>query len=87
MMWQDWLFFLGSIGLGAALWPSIRSDQKPAAWTSFYMAAILGAFIVAFASLHLWLTVVGETICTIGWAVLWVQKVWPSRLDAYGRKS
>ena len=75
MSWQDWTLFLGSIGLGLSLLPSIRSNQKPSAWTSFYMAAILGVFIVVFATLRLWMTVVGETACTLGWLVLLVQKV------------
>jgi len=75
MCWQDGLFLLGSIILGASLWPSIRGPNKPDVRTSLVQTAILASYGVAYLTLHLWGAAVGIAVNTLGWTVLLVQRI------------
>ena len=74
-MWQDWLFLVGGFVFAAFLVPSIRSEAKPAIHTSLWTAAVLTLYVVAFASLGLWLSALGVVASASAWWVLFYQRV------------
>lgn len=68
MTWQDWLLGTGGFFFTAALWPIIRNRaERVPARTSVSTAVILSAYVVAEASLGLWLGATGGIILAAGW--------------------
>jgi hypothetical protein len=73
MKWQDKVFSVGEIVFLIGLIPSLLSDHKPAALTSFMTAAMLYSFLLVYASYKLWVTfVLGALTATI-WLALGIQ--------------
>lgn len=56
MKWQDKVFSVGEIVFLTGLIPSLLSDYKPAALTSFATAIMLYAFMTVHYSYKLWVT-------------------------------
>lgn len=56
MIWQDWVFGIGTIIFAIALLPSVFGKEKPAISTSVPTGAILMFFAFTQASLSLWFT-------------------------------
>ena len=72
MEWQDAIFAVGGFFLAATVFPTLRSDDKPAWPTSISLAVILAVYAVLFATLDLALGAVGAGLQSIlwGWVVL-----------------
>lgn len=68
MKWQDKVFALGEVVFLTGLIPSLLTNNKPAALTSFATAAMLYAFLFVHASYGLWVTF---TLCIIT-ATIWL---------------
>lgn len=73
MKWQDKVFAIGEIVFLVGLIPSLLSDHKPAALTSFTTAAMLYSFLAVYASYGLWVTFVLGAITASIWAALGFQ--------------
>lgn len=65
--WQDWVFSAGEVVFLISLFPSLLSDQKPAAVTSIATGITLCTFLFVHASYRLWMTFV----LTLATAILW----------------
>jgi hypothetical protein len=74
MPWQDWVLAVGSFIFAVALYPSIKSPDKPALSTSASTAAVLGVFAVTYVTLSLWMAAFTVTLTGIMWTILAVQK-------------
>ena len=74
-MWQDYVFSIGLIVFNIALIPAIRSKTKPPLGTSVPTALIQCIFVVAFASLEMWLSVAGTIVLALLWSTLAAQKL------------
>ena len=79
MPWQDWVLTIGNIILGAALFPSILSRDKPAILTSLPTGTVLLTFSIAFSSLSLWTSAVAVFIVAVLWYILIIQKIFIDR--------
>lgn len=73
MKWQDRVFSLGEVVFLTGLIPSLLSNYKPAALTSFATAAMLYAFLFVHASYGLWVTFVLTAVTATIWLALGVQ--------------
>ena len=74
MHWQDWIFSIGNFIFAAAVIPTIIGKDKPALATSIVNTSFLVLFIVAFASLQLWLSAFASSLTTTAWFILAYQK-------------
>lgn len=72
--WQDIVFTIGSLAFTAALWPSIRSKDKPALHTSLMTAGVLFIFAITYLSLSLYFSTIATVLTAIAWAILAIQK-------------
>lgn len=77
MAWQQFVFAGGAIWLAIALWPSIRSQNKPDIKTSVLTAIWLTLYLVVYITLQFWFAMVFEIFCVVGWWIL----VWQMRKD------
>lgn len=75
LTWQDWVLTIGQILFFVALLPSIFSQHKPSAWTSFMTGGTLTAFTVVFFSLGLIWGAVTAALVAVAWYVLLLQKL------------
>lgn len=75
MKWQDVAGSVAQVGFIVSLLPSVLSEQKPAAATSFATALLLATFLVIYASYRLWVTVATTAAATMLWLVLGIQEV------------
>lgn len=73
MKWQDKVFSLGEVVFLTGLIPSLLSDHKPAALTSFATAIMLYAFMTVHASYGLWVTFSLTAITATIWLALGLQ--------------
>lgn len=73
MKWQDKVFSLGEVVFLTGLIPSLLSDHKPAALTSFATAIMLYAFLFVHASYGLWVAFVLTALTATIWLALGVQ--------------
>lgn len=78
-MWQDLVFFVGTLLFSISMLPSICSKDKPNAKTSISGAVILFVFALTQLSLSLYLSAVMTFINAILWAILFIQKLVTSR--------
>lgn len=53
MLWQDWVFAIGSLIFAAALIPSVRGQDKPALSTSLTTGSVLIIFALTYLTLSL----------------------------------
>lgn len=74
MIWQDVVFGIGGFVFALSLLPSIFSKDKPALLTSVINGVVLTLFLVAYATLGLWLGAIALSITTFLWYVLAIQK-------------
>lgn len=73
MKWQDKVFSVGEIVFLTGLIPSLLSEHKPAALTSFATAVMLYAFMTVHASYKLWVAFTLTFITATIWLVLGFQ--------------
>ena len=74
MIWQDWVFGIGTIVFSLALIPAILGKEKPPLSTSLSTGSILFVFAVTQASLSLWFACVMSVVAGCLWITLTVQK-------------
>lgn len=74
MMWQDYIFTIGSFVFIIALIPSILSKDKPAIASSISTALVLTIFSFTYFSLSLWLTTITTAGTAMAWHILAFQK-------------
>lgn len=74
MIWQDWVFGIGTIIFSIALLPSILSKEKPAISTSIPTGSILALFALTQASLSLWFASGMSLVAAFLWFTLALQK-------------
>lgn len=74
-MWQDYVFGIGSIIFGIFQIPSILSNNKPSAITSFGAALIMLSFSITNISLELYLSSGVMLLNSMLWIVLFLQKI------------
>lgn len=70
MKWQDMVFSLGEIVFMISLFPSLLSNQKPAALTSLVTGLMLCGFLTVHASYKLWTAFYLCAATAILWFVL-----------------
>lgn len=75
MKWQDVVFATGEVVFLTSLFPSLLSDQKPAAATSFATAFMLYLFLLVHASYKLWVTFTLAAITATIWLALGIQVI------------
>jgi len=73
-MIHDYIFTIGNAVLFFALFPTLRSKEKPALKTSLMTGTILLAFGINFASLGLYLSSVMVSATGLLWYILAWQK-------------
>lgn len=74
MIWQDWVFGIGTVVFSIALLPSIFGGEKPSLSTSLPTGAILMLFAFTQASLSLWFACFMSIIAGFLWFVLALQR-------------
>ena len=74
MLWQDILIMIGGFGFSIALWPSVRSVNKPPRSTCLITGGILTSYCIAFFTMGLWLSTISTTLTALMWWVLFFQR-------------
>ena len=74
MPWQDWVFAISGIILGASLIPTIRGDDKPALSTGALTTVVISIISVTMATLGLWLAAGTNVLIVLGWGTITWQK-------------
>lgn len=74
MIWQDFVFTIGSWIFIIALLPAIFGKNKPPTSTSLINGLVLILFSVAYFSLELWLSAASVAILALAWMFLGWQK-------------
>jgi hypothetical protein len=72
--WQDFVFSLGSIIFVIALFPSVKSKDKPALSTSLTTGSVLAIFALTYLTLQLWFSSFTTLLTSLEWFLLGVQK-------------
>jgi hypothetical protein len=75
MLWQDWVFSVGTWVFAIALVPTIRGKEKPPLWTSIPTAIFLTLFAFTYFSLTLWLSAFSSLLTATTWYILAIQKL------------
>jgi len=75
MLWQDWIFGVGTIIFSIALIPSVLGKEKPAISTSLSTGITLMIFAFAQATLFLWFACIASILAGFLWLTLAVQKI------------
>jgi hypothetical protein len=79
ILWQDYVFAVGSFIFSIALIPAIISKDKPPISTSLTTGIILAVFIFCYASLGLWLSACSGSLTAIAWFILFFQKIYQNK--------
>ena len=74
MLWQDWVFSIGSWIFVIALIPTIRGKSKPELSTSIVTAIILSSFALTYFTLRLWFSAFSTILTASCWYILAAQK-------------
>jgi len=74
MLWQDWVFSVGTWVFAIALVPAIRAKEKPPLKTSIPTAFFLYLFAVTYFTLSLRLSAFSSFLTATAWSVLALQK-------------
>ena len=74
MIWQDVLMMLGGFGFSIGLLPSVLGKNKPAKSSCLITGIILTSYVVAMATLGLWLSAGSTTLTATMWFILLFQK-------------
>ncbi len=75
MVWQDFVFAIGTWIFIIALIPTIRSREKPPLSTSLPTGLVLLVYVFTFATLELWFSMISSSVL----AVLWLYLAWQKR--------
>lgn len=71
MMWQDLVFMVGTFALALMLLPTLLdTDAAVPRTTSLPTAVVVSAFVVAFASMGMWLAAAGNVLSVLFWLVI-----------------
>lgn len=74
MLWQDWVFSIGTWVFAIALIPTIKSKEKPPLSTSAPTAFFLALFAFTYFTLSLYLSAVSSLSTATAWFILALQK-------------
>lgn len=74
MLWQDWVFGVGGFLFAPSPLPMVVRSPKPPLLTSGLTALILWSFVIAFATLGLWLSACSGVLTAGTWTVLAMQR-------------
>ncbi len=74
MIWQDILMMIGGFGFSIALLPTVLSRGKPAKSSCLITGSILATYVLALATLGLWLSAGATALTATMWFVLLFQK-------------
>lgn len=74
MPWQDWVFSISGIVLGASLIPTIRGDDKPALSTGVLTTIFVFILATTMTTMGLWLAAVTNYFIVGAWATISMQK-------------
>ncbi|MDP1706211.1 MAG: hypothetical protein Q8L36_00050 [bacterium] len=74
MIWQDFVFTIGSWIFIIALLPAIFGKNKPPISTSFTTGFVMIFFAIAYFTLELWLSTISAAILALAWLLLGWQK-------------
>lgn len=74
-MWQDVVMAIIGFIFAVALWPSVRSKEKPALASSILTGTGLLIMCVCYATLGLWLAFSSSILTVIMWYILAVQVI------------
>jgi uncharacterized membrane protein len=81
LMWQDYIFTIGSLFFIVGLIPALRSVDKPPVKTSLITGFWLAVFALTYISLGLYLSMVVTAITSFCWFTLAWQKYRTHTLD------
>ncbi len=84
MIWQDVLIMIGGFGFAIALIPAVWGRAKPPKSTCLLTATILTSYIIAFATLGLWLAAISTSLTAMMWWILLIQKREPQKWGYLG---
>lgn len=73
-MWQDILMMVGGFILSVALIPTVISKGKPARSSCLLTGGVLASYVVAMATLGLWLAACATALTTTMWFILLFQR-------------
>ncbi len=81
MIWQDILMMVGGFIFSVALLPSVLGKEKPARSSCLITGTILTSYVVAMATLGLWLSAGATVLTATMWFVLLLQRrdIWLSK--------
>ena len=74
MPWQDWVFAVCGVILGASLIPTIRGHDKPALSTGLITTILVAVLTVTMTTLGLWLSAATNLLIVAGWGTITYQK-------------
>lgn len=74
MIWQDILMMVGGFILSIALLPSVLGKDKPAKSSCLITGGILASYVVAMATLGLYLSASATALTTTMWFILLFQR-------------
>ena len=72
MIWQDILLMIGGFGFSIALFPSIIHKTKMPIATPLVTAIILSSYLLAYATLDLWLAFISGCLTSAMWWYLFL---------------
>ena len=73
MIWQDVLLMFGGFGFSVALLPSVLRKVKMPLSTTSITGAILTSYLVAYATLDLWLAFISGCVTAgMWWYLFWI---------------
>jgi hypothetical protein len=75
--WQDIVLAICVLVFNLALVPSIFGESKPALATSVLNVFFMLAVVTVYFNLHLWYSAIMNSINTVLWAILAIQKLLP----------
>lgn len=74
MLWQDFIFTIGSLVFALALLPSVLGPHKPALASSVMTGSVLFIFAVTYITLGLIFSAISVCLTAIMWTILAIQK-------------
>jgi len=74
MIWQDVLMMLGGFSFSIALLPSVLGKNKPEKSSCLITGGILAFYVVAMATLGLWLSAGATALTAAMWLILLFQR-------------
>ena len=75
MVWQDAVFAIGGLALTLGVIPIIRASTPPPLLASATLVFVLSSYVVALATLGLWLATTAMVAQVAAWSVCVVQRL------------